>query len=230
MDSFLVFHILFLLIRLLEILYSMTRMTIFGLEWCPLESCEARFLAPWPCNAPLSFAPTLTGPKNSTFYSPDPRLTRLYSAWTIPNWIKTIYHQSEITSIRLQQTHECTLQWSNNIINMVIRENNHSSCSVWEWKAYFSLKYKFISKILGENCLIPMSKIPWPGLTRIKLSDPTQKSVRGGGGGTLGFQVTLQVCNAHCRHTFGHLVDVVPKSMVLFWMILTQWVVVWWYT
>ena len=37
-----------------------------------IESCGARLLAPRPRNAPLSFAPTRTGPKNSKFYGPTP--------------------------------------------------------------------------------------------------------------------------------------------------------------
>ena len=35
--------------------------------------------------APLSFAPTRTGPKNSKFYGPDPRPTRLYFPQTGPD-------------------------------------------------------------------------------------------------------------------------------------------------
>ena len=50
----------------------------------PLESCGARFLAPRPRIAPLSFAPTRTGPKNSKFYGPDPGPTRLYFPRTGP--------------------------------------------------------------------------------------------------------------------------------------------------
>ena len=45
----------------------------------------ARFLAPRPRIAPLSFAPTRTGPKNSKFYGPDPGPTRLYFSRTGPD-------------------------------------------------------------------------------------------------------------------------------------------------
>ena len=50
-----------------------------------LESCGARFLAPRTGIAPLSFAPTRTGPKNSKFYGPDPGPTRLYFPRTGPD-------------------------------------------------------------------------------------------------------------------------------------------------
>ena len=54
-------------------------------HWCILESCGARFLVPWPRIAPLSFAPTRTGPKNCTFYGPDPGPNRLYFPRTGPD-------------------------------------------------------------------------------------------------------------------------------------------------
>ena len=50
-----------------------------------IESCGARFLAPRTGIAPLSFAPTRTGPKNSKFYGPDPGPTRLYFPRTGPD-------------------------------------------------------------------------------------------------------------------------------------------------
>ena len=50
-----------------------------------LESCGARFLAPRPRIAPLSFAPTRTGLKNSKFCGPDPGPTRLYFPRTGPD-------------------------------------------------------------------------------------------------------------------------------------------------
>ena len=50
-----------------------------------LESCGARFLAPRPRIAPLPFAPTRTGPKNSKFYGPDPGPTRFYFPRTGPD-------------------------------------------------------------------------------------------------------------------------------------------------
>ena len=46
---------------------------------------RARFLAPRPRIAPLSFAPTRTGPKNSKFYGPDPGPTQLYFPRTGPD-------------------------------------------------------------------------------------------------------------------------------------------------
>ena len=61
----------------------------------PLESCGARFLAPLPCNAPLSFAPIRTGSnllprpgldqKKSKFFGPDLGPTRLYFPRTGPD-------------------------------------------------------------------------------------------------------------------------------------------------
>ena len=51
---------------------------------CQFESCGARFLAPRPRIAPLSFAPTRTGPKNSKFYGPEPGPTRSYFPRTGP--------------------------------------------------------------------------------------------------------------------------------------------------
>ena len=45
----------------------------------------ARFLAPRSRIAPLSFAPTRTGPKNSKFNGPDPGPTRLYFPRTGPD-------------------------------------------------------------------------------------------------------------------------------------------------
>ena len=58
-------------------------MFMHSLLWMhQLESCGARLLAPQPRIAPLSFAPTRTGPKNSKFYGPDPGPTRLYFPWT----------------------------------------------------------------------------------------------------------------------------------------------------
>ena len=50
-----------------------------------IESCGARFLAPRTGIAPLSFAPTRTGPKNSKFYGTDPGPTRLYFPRTGPD-------------------------------------------------------------------------------------------------------------------------------------------------
>ena len=61
-----------------------------------LESCGARFLVPRPRIAPLSFAPIRTGPKNCTFYGPDPGPTRLYFPRTGPD-------RNNLASTRNQQ-------------------------------------------------------------------------------------------------------------------------------
>ena len=55
------------------------------IKYCKIESCGARFLEPRSRIAPLSFAPTRTGPKNSKFYGPDPGPTRLYFPRTGPD-------------------------------------------------------------------------------------------------------------------------------------------------
>ena len=117
-----------------------------------IESCGARFLTSRPRNAPLTFASTWTGWKNSTFYGPDPELIRLYSARTRSDQTKTIYHQPEI---KLQQKREYALQWSNDIIQCANQGYCRPTCSVWEWKACFSLSCKFIPEILGKKCLLP---------------------------------------------------------------------------
>ena len=54
-------------------------------KYFEVESCGARFLAPRTGIAPLSFAPTRTGPKNSKFYGPDLEPTRLYFPRTGPD-------------------------------------------------------------------------------------------------------------------------------------------------
>ena len=51
---------------------------------------RGKVLAPQPRNALLSFAQTQTGPKNSKFYGPDPRPTRLYFPQTGPDRTETI--------------------------------------------------------------------------------------------------------------------------------------------
>ena len=53
----------------------------------PGRVLRGKVLAPRPRIAPLSFAPTRTGPnrKNSKFYGPDPGLTGLYFPRTGPD-------------------------------------------------------------------------------------------------------------------------------------------------
>ena len=50
--------------------------------------------------------------------------------------------------------------------NVLIKDNNHSTSSVWEWKA--SLSPKSWEK-MSHN---PVKKIPWPGPTRNKIPRP----------------------------------------------------------
>ena len=46
-----------------------------------------------------------------------------------PDRTETIYHQPEIKKFVY-----------NKHVNVLISDNNHSSCSVWEWKALFFIK------------------------------------------------------------------------------------------
>ena len=57
--------------------------------------------------------------------------------------------------------------------NVLIKDDTHSICSVWERKACFSLRCKFILKILETISHIPVKK-PWPGLTQNKIPQPNQ--------------------------------------------------------
>ena len=129
-----------------------------------VESCGARFLAPRTGIAPLSFAPTRTGPKNSKFYGPDPGPTRLYfprtgpdrnslastrnlkvSTRTDPKYLK----YGKYFVLRSKRSNQVSdynkhvnmpfnkVMTSNNVL---IKDNNHSSSSVWEWKASLSPK------------------------------------------------------------------------------------------
>ena len=82
-----------------------------------LESCGARFLGPRPCNAPLPFAPTRTGPKSSKFYGPDPGPTRLYFPRTGPTRLyfsrtgpKQYSINPKLANFRLQLACEYALQ------------------------------------------------------------------------------------------------------------------------
>ena len=52
---------------------------------------------------------------------------------------------------------------------LVLKEESHyiyTTTNLWEWKACFSSRCKFIPEILGKKCLIPRQKIPQPASTR----------------------------------------------------------------
>ena len=121
-----------------------------------LESCGARFLAPRTVIAPLSFAPTRTGPKNSKFYGPDPGPTRLYfprtgpdrnslastrnlkvSARTdpkIPKYGKYFVLRSKRSNQVSDYNKHANMPFNKVITsnNVLIKDNNHSTSSVWE--------------------------------------------------------------------------------------------------
>ena len=155
-----------------------------------LESCGARFLAPRTGIAPLSFAPTRTGPKNSKFYGPDPGPTRLYFPRTGPDRNSLASTRNLKVSTRtdpkilkygkyfvLRSKRSNQVSDYNKHVNMpfnkvitsnnvLIKGNNHSTSSVWEWKA--SLSPKFQEKMSHT----PVKKIPRPGPTRNKIPRP----------------------------------------------------------
>ena len=121
-----------------------------------LESCGARFLAPRTGIAPLSFAPTRTGPKNCKFYGPDPGPTRLYFPRTGPDRNSLASTRNLKVSTRtdpkilkygkyfvLRSKRSNQVSDYNKHVNMpfnkvitsnnvLIKDNNHSTSSVWE--------------------------------------------------------------------------------------------------
>ena len=119
-----------------------------------VESCGAKFLAPPPRIAPLSFAPTRTGPKNSKFYGPDPGPTRLYFPRTEPkqfsiNTKLTSFdpgrpENSEVRKIFCVEINDLSFISDynkhenipcNEVITskyVLIKDNNHSISSFWE--------------------------------------------------------------------------------------------------
>ena len=124
--------------------------------YCQLESCGARFLAPRTGIAPLSFAPTRTGPKNSKFYGPDPGPTRLYFPRTGPDRNSLASTRNLKVSTRtdpkilkygkyfvLRSKRSNQVSDYNKHVNMpfnkvitsnnvLIKDNNHSTSSDWE--------------------------------------------------------------------------------------------------
>ena len=122
-----------------------------------IESCRARFLAPRTGIAPLSFAPTRTGPKNSKFYGPDPGPIRLYFPRTGPDRNSLASTRNLKVSTRtdpkilkygkyfvLRSKRSNQVSDYNKHVNMpfnkvitsnnvLIKDNNHSTSSVWEW-------------------------------------------------------------------------------------------------
>ena len=127
---------------------------------CILEArvlrAGARFLAPRTGIAPLSFAPTRTGPKNSKFYGPDPGPARLYFPRTGPDRNSSASTRSLKVSTRtdpkllrygkyfvLRSKRSNQVSDYNKHVNMhfnkvitsnnvLIKDNNHSTSSVWE--------------------------------------------------------------------------------------------------
>ena len=84
---------------------------------------------------------------------------------------------------------------------MLIKNNSHSACSVWELKTCFKLRFKFILKIPGKNVsYTPVKNTPTrnriprpnPKIFLIIFPDPRPVSVRSGPG-KLGVRVALQV-------------------------------------
>ena len=158
-----------------------------------LESCGARFLAPRTGIALLSFAPTRTGPKNSKFYGPDPGPTRLYFPRTGPdrNSLASTRNLKVSTrtgpkilkygkyfvlrSKRSNQVSDCNKHVNmsfNKVItsnNVLIKDNNHPTSSVWEWKASLSPKSQ------EKMSHTPVKKYPDPDRPEIKFPDPTRK-------------------------------------------------------
>ena len=57
--------------------------------------------------------------------------------------------------------------------NMLIRDNNHSTCSVWGRKACFSLRCKFIPELPGKMSHTPVKQYPNPDPSETKFPDPT---------------------------------------------------------
>ena len=82
-----------------------------------------------------------TKKKKSWFYGPwvlDPGLTRLYSAQTEPDH----YNLPEVNKFQTTLYNKHMNTPCNEVItsyNMLIRDRNHSTCSVWEWNTCFSL-------------------------------------------------------------------------------------------
>ena len=168
-----------------------------------LESCGARFLAPRTGIAPLSFAPTRTGPKNSKFYGPDPGPTRLYfprtgpdrnslastrnlkvSTRTDPKILKygKYFVLRSKRSNQVSDYHKHVNMPFNKVItsnNVLIKDNNHSTSSVWEWKASLSPKsqekmsHTPVKKYTDPDR--PEIKFPDPDRPEIKFPDPTRK-------------------------------------------------------
>ena len=153
-----------------------------------VESCGARFLAPRTGIAPLSFAPTRTGPKNSKFYGPDPGPTRLYFPRTGPKQFsinlkfKKVSTRTDPKILKYGKYFVLRSKRSNQVsdynkhmnmpFNKVITSdnmlnNNHSTSSVWEWKASLSPKSQ------EKMSHTPVKKYPDPDRPETKFPDPT---------------------------------------------------------
>ena len=175
---------------------SCVRVLMFLSKWqiraSTLESCGARFLAPQTGITPLFFAPTGTGPKNSKFYDPDPGPTRLYFPRTGPDWnslastrnlkVSTrtdpkILRYGKYFVLRSKRSNQVSdynkhvNMHFNKVItsnNVLIKDNNHSTSSVWEWKASLSPKSQ------EKMSHTPVKKYPDPDRPEIKFPDPTR--------------------------------------------------------
>ena len=161
-----------------------------------IESCGARFLAPRTGIAPLSFAPTRTGPKNSKFYGPDPGPTRLYFPRTGPDRnslastrnlkvstrtdpkIRKYVKYFVLRSNRSNQVSDYNKHVNmpfNKVItsnNVLIKDNNHSTSSVWEWKA------SLFPKSQEKMSHTPVKKYPDPDRPEIKFPDPDRPEIK----------------------------------------------------
>ena len=135
-----------------------------------------------------------------SFWHPDPVMSRYI--WPqpgpdqkiinfmapIPNWpdyilpgpdrniLSSTRNLSPTRNFRLHYKHLSTP--CNEVYCVLIRNNNHSTCSVWEWKACFSFKSVSLSpKSWEKNVSYYGKKIPRPGPTRNKIPwpNPTRK-------------------------------------------------------
>ena len=140
-----------------------------------VESCRARFLAPRPRNAPFFLLPRPEPDQKienimvPTLDQPDFILPEL--DWT---WPKQFIINLKLKSSDYNKHVSMPCNEVKTSYNMLSKDNNHSIYSVWEWKAYFSLRCKFVLKILGKISHTPVEKNPDPERHKIiKFPDPT---------------------------------------------------------